>query len=383
MSIDPVHVVGYLGEAACLSPSARRRIAAADVVVGGARHLDALHVPHERRVVLGPLDPAIATLRSLDPGRAGVVVASGDPGFFGIVRRLRAAGVPLAVEPAPSASAVAFARLGLPWEDAQVVSAHGRDLRRAVNVIRAYPLVAVMTDAGAGIRQIAAALGPWPRRLALLENLGEPNERVRWFSAEAALALDPGDIRQPNVVVAVDPARSTGAGMPWRLGECGAAPSDDGLRSDVVSALVVGALAPGPGDLMAVVGEEAETTAKAAAERGAAVRRLCASGGLSGAAGMPLLDEPDLVCVAATGEHLSEVLDAVAGTWDTVRCLAVVTDDAGVRLAEAFLSRTASDAELVCRRIPVPEPVDLHRVPAPRVPLPGRQLLVAGRRRDE
>ena len=65
-------------------------------------------------------------------GRRVCVLASGDPGFFGIVRALgeRLGDGRVAVHPAPSAVALAFGRLGLSWDDAAVVSAHGRIARR-------------------------------------------------------------------------------------------------------------------------------------------------------------------------------------------------------------------------------------------------------------
>ena len=57
-----------------------------------------------------------------------VVLASGDPGYFGLVR-LAALSLPRnSFEVIPSASSIAwaFARLGVNWEDATVISFHGR-----------------------------------------------------------------------------------------------------------------------------------------------------------------------------------------------------------------------------------------------------------------
>ena len=135
-----ITVVGMDGSP--LGPLAEAALAAATLVVGGRRHLAALPVPAGpaavagvRTVVLGELAPALEVLAAHD-GDA-VVLASGDPGFFGIVRALRERGLAAVVLPAVSSVALAFARAGLPWDDAAVVSAHGRDLRPAVNVCRA------------------------------------------------------------------------------------------------------------------------------------------------------------------------------------------------------------------------------------------------------
>ncbi|MER5579755.1 precorrin-6y C5,15-methyltransferase (decarboxylating) subunit CbiE, partial [Streptomyces massasporeus] len=114
-------------------------LAGAGLVVGGRRHLDAVRLPESaERIVLGPLAPALdAVEKQVGEGGRVVVLASGDPGFFGIVRVLAERFGPerLDVRPGVSSVAAAFARIGLPWDDAVVVSAHGRELRTAVNVL--------------------------------------------------------------------------------------------------------------------------------------------------------------------------------------------------------------------------------------------------------
>ena len=153
-----------------LSADALKALARARLLVGGARHLSAVPVPEGARTIkLGPLAPAIAAL-SEHQGPA-VVLASGDPGFFGILRALSEAGLEPAsdrVIPAMSSVAVAFARVGLPWDDALVVSMHGsgdgRELRRAANVCRAHPKVALLTGPGASAGELARELMGWTGR---------------------------------------------------------------------------------------------------------------------------------------------------------------------------------------------------------------------------
>ena len=166
--------------------------------------------------MLGPLRPALDALAAHD-GDA-VVLASGDPGFFGIVRVLRERGLGCTVLPATSSVAQAFARAGLPWDDAVVVSAHGRELRAAVNVCRAYGKVAVLTGPGQGPAEIGAALAGWPRRLLVAENLGDAAERITECSPAAAAAREWTD---PNVLLSLAtpaPTNPTNLASPkrWR-----------------------------------------------------------------------------------------------------------------------------------------------------------------------
>ena len=103
-----ITVVGMDGSP--LSPRAETALATATLVAGARRHLT-VAPRHARTVVLGELAPALDALAA-HQGDA-VVLASGDPGFFGIVRALRERDLKFTVLPAVSSVAMAFARAGL------------------------------------------------------------------------------------------------------------------------------------------------------------------------------------------------------------------------------------------------------------------------------
>jgi precorrin-6Y C5,15-methyltransferase (decarboxylating) len=279
---EPVTVLGVDGGP--LAPAARERLAAATLVVGGARHLSTVDgIPSTAaRVTLGDVGGAIARLAAHD-GPA-VVLASGDPGFFGIVRALRRAGVPCAVQPAVSSVAMAFGRLGLPWDDAVVVSAHGttgdRGLRRAVNACRAHSTVAVLTGPGAGPQELATALPG--RRLVVAARLGHADERVgehtpgdSWPDPNVVLALPPRMKAHPDRVAVVGSARWV-AGQPpapdgWALPEARFAHRDSMITKAEVRAFVLARLGPRTGDLVWDVGAGSGSVAVECARFGAAV----------------------------------------------------------------------------------------------------------------
>src|ERR1700689_2242600 len=80
-------------------PEATSALAAADRVAGAPRHLEGAELPAgAERIVIKRLDDALDAI-CRRPGRVAVL-ASGDPGFFGIVRALRARGVTPEVIPA-------------------------------------------------------------------------------------------------------------------------------------------------------------------------------------------------------------------------------------------------------------------------------------------
>ncbi|MFC4147488.1 precorrin-6y C5,15-methyltransferase (decarboxylating) subunit CbiE [Micromonospora mangrovi] len=202
-----VTVVGVDAAGRPAHPGLGPALADAGLVVGAARHLAASPMPIGcATVTLGPLAPALDRLRAaVAAGVPAVVLASGDPGCFGIVRRLRAAGLPVRVLPAVSSVAAAFARAGLPWDGAAVVTAHGRDPRPALNACRALPAVAVLTAPGAGAAELGAGLVGWPRRLLVAEHLGTDAERVTWTTPEEAAGRQWDD---PHVLLSLAPTAS-------------------------------------------------------------------------------------------------------------------------------------------------------------------------------
>jgi precorrin-6Y C5,15-methyltransferase (decarboxylating) len=280
-----ITVIGYHGSA--LSDQARALVADASLVVGGARHLAAAGASCET-VVMGPVASAVAAISDAHAsGRKVVVLASGDPGFFGISRRLRAAGLPFTVLPAVSSVAMAFARLGLPWDEAIVVSAHGRPMGPALNVLRRFGQgpspVAVLTDAESSPARLVLALGEECPDLHVLERLGEADEQVTLVSGTGGLSHEDAVRRvwrEPNVVIA------GGAGdlekQPWRTGESVAAggwalPDDafahrDGMITKrQVRAVVLAGLAPAVGTLVWDVGAGSGSVAVECARLGSAV----------------------------------------------------------------------------------------------------------------
>jgi precorrin-6y C5,15-methyltransferase (decarboxylating) CbiE subunit/precorrin-6Y C5,15-methyltransferase (decarboxylating) CbiT subunit len=181
----PVVIVGFLG-AECFGRAADAALRTADVVMGIPRLLDGLapDVGGKRIELAGPLAETLelaAERRAL--GERVCLLASGDPGFFGIVRvasaRFGADG--LEIHPAPSSPAVAFARAGLHWDDAMIVSAHGRPLAAAVDAALPHPKVAVLTAPDQPPEVLGRALldaGCGPRRVTVCARLGHADEAV-------------------------------------------------------------------------------------------------------------------------------------------------------------------------------------------------------------
>jgi precorrin-6Y C5,15-methyltransferase (decarboxylating) len=305
-------------------PGTEALLAAADVVAGGRAVLDALAPAGARRVVLGAGIAAAVQELAAEPG-AVCVLASGDPGFFGIVRALSDAAGPerLDVHPAPSSVALAFARLGLPWDDALVVSAHGRDPRPAINTALRHPKVAILTEPRAPAAAIAGALDG--RTVLVAEALGTAAERIR----PAAPGLD---YAEPNVVIALDPRLAAGRADRWALPEDAFEHRAGMITKAEVRAVALAALGPGTGDLVWDIGCGSGSVAVECARLGAAAIAIDADPGAiamternAGAHGVPVrlihgaapealgaLPDPDAAFAGGGGAALDAILDHTA-----------------------------------------------------------------------
>ena len=183
MPPERIVVIGiHGGDAAELTKSARRALEQADLVVGGRRHLAAIAPGAPRTLVIGGDVPSVLDAIAEEEGLV-VVVASGDPGFFGMVRPLAArfGSVVLEVHPAPSSVALAFARIGRSWDDARVVSAHGRPLADAVDAALRHPKVAVLVspeNSPAALGRSLLDAGCGSRSVSVCSRLGLDGEQV-------------------------------------------------------------------------------------------------------------------------------------------------------------------------------------------------------------
>jgi precorrin-6Y C5,15-methyltransferase (decarboxylating) len=166
--------------------------------------------------IFAPLEQALAA------GRSAVLLASGDPLWFGIGRLLLQQFGPerLRFYPAPSSLQLAFARIGRPWQDASWISLHGREPEPLAARLQQRPAaLAVLTDPSRGgaaaVRTILAASGlEAAYALWLCERLGHPAERVQRLAPEAPLPADLDPLHLVLLIAEPPPAPTDPAVLP-------------------------------------------------------------------------------------------------------------------------------------------------------------------------
>ncbi|HEY9633407.1 MAG TPA: precorrin-6y C5,15-methyltransferase (decarboxylating) subunit CbiE [Coleofasciculaceae cyanobacterium] len=197
--MTPIHVVGIgLNATAGLTESVRQLVEQATLLVGSDRHLSYFPNHPASRLVLGDFTQAIQEIRNyLETGDSNsciVVLVSGDPLFFGLGRLLleELPREQLTFHPHLSAVQLAFSRIKVPWQDAQVISAHGRSLENLTQSLQqGVEKIAVLTDRTNTPNAIARLFLSLDLACSyqfwVCENLGGSDEKVQWLSIDALL----------------------------------------------------------------------------------------------------------------------------------------------------------------------------------------------------
>ncbi len=232
-----------------------RRLLAADVILGGARHLamlpDTLDVVREPWP--SPLRDNLPALLQRHTGRNVVALASGDPLVSGIGSTLIALLGQGAVRIEPTLSSVSLARARMGWsaEASSVVSVVGRDVHAVLRELApGWRVVVLSSDADTPDRvaRLLVERGYGATRMTVLGDLGAMEEsRVdatadTWSGPAPALNVVALDLRGPVV----------GA---WAGGLSDDAYEHDGqLTKRDLRASALARLAPQPGQLLWDVG---------------------------------------------------------------------------------------------------------------------------------
>ncbi|AFV77306.1 precorrin-6y C5,15-methyltransferase (decarboxylating), CbiE subunit,precorrin-6Y C5,15-methyltransferase (decarboxylating), CbiT subunit (plasmid) [Thermus oshimai JL-2] len=186
-----------------LSLEALEAIGRSRLLIGGRRHLSAFpEHPGEKVPVQGPLEPLLDLAEArVREGQEVAFLASGDPLFYGIGKRVLERFPEAQVFPAPTAFQEAFARLKRPWDGARFFSLHGRPLGGLLLEIALSPLAVVYTDPEHTPSRLAALLLEMgvERRAHVAERLGEEGERVRSFGSLEEVSA--AEFQDPNVLI--------------------------------------------------------------------------------------------------------------------------------------------------------------------------------------
>ncbi len=203
--MKPVSIIGMGVFFDDLTAKHLKIIKQADILVGGERHLDFFkNYPQIQKKIIGKIDETVKFIKNRMESEFIVVLASGDPLFFGIgsllIKSLGHENV--VIYPNISTIAAAFSRIKEPWQDIHILSMHGRDNEHLLlKALTTKDTIAVFTDPDKNPAWLANFLlenSITDFNISVFEQLGSSSERIDQYNLARAAEMKFAD---PNLAV--------------------------------------------------------------------------------------------------------------------------------------------------------------------------------------
>lgn len=182
---NPIRVIGVgPGSPEFITPAALDQINHCDILIGGERVLKPFEtLGKEKFIIKNNLKEMAGFIKEKYHNQSIVVLASGDPSFYGILEFLKRNfnKNELSVLPGISSVQLACARLCISWHDAAFFSLHGRNTEGLHFLVNTYSKVIVLTDPDNSPALIAQRLlsdGVMEKKIYVCENLSYEDERI-------------------------------------------------------------------------------------------------------------------------------------------------------------------------------------------------------------
>lgn len=188
------------GNPAYIYPEYLDYIKRADILIGGKRQLELvnsfleLDENKELWVIDKNFSEVLARLNKIQTKKV-VILASGDPSFFGILKTIKKIypSLPIIVYPNLSSAQCALAKLGWSWEDTSWFSIHGRELMREIIKLPRHGKIGILIDPKISPALLAEALrlrGWANAEFFLVRNLTLPEEKIISLSHKGLAEID-------------------------------------------------------------------------------------------------------------------------------------------------------------------------------------------------
>ena len=211
ISVIGIGEEGFAG----LSPAAIAEIRQAKVIFGGKRHLAMLpgDIGGQQMPWISPFEANMAEIAKFR-GQNPIILASGDPMFFGVGNTLvdHFGCENISVFPSPSSISLACARTGWALADCDVITLHGRKPENLRAHLRPRGRIIALSHDGATPALVAVMLyeaGYGDSKLTICERLGGAQEKIttktaREWQHDALTHLEGSGVIDPLNVILID-----------------------------------------------------------------------------------------------------------------------------------------------------------------------------------
>lgn len=185
MNKNKIYVIGIgPGAAEYLLPISKKIIKNSDCLIGSRRALNQFNYPKKEKVHFeGHINEIIHFIKDNYDKKKIAVLVSGDSGLYSFLGRISRAfkNEDYIVIPGISALQLAFARIGESWEDAKIISLHGRKPQNLAKEAKSARKLFLFLDDKFSHQKVARYLldkGIKNRGAFVFENLSYPDERI-------------------------------------------------------------------------------------------------------------------------------------------------------------------------------------------------------------
>ena len=215
-STNTVTIIGMGMSPEDLSSRTLSIIEEADILMGGKRHLNYFsHLPSQKVPIYKNLKEVLHVIKVSIRKKKVVVIASGDPGYYGIANYLikHLGKEKIEIIPNITTFQAAFAKIKESWDDALLLSLHGKPMPQLAPLIRKHRKVGLLTDRKNNPGKIAKSVLSEDASLKtasvfIIEKLGREEEKIHRYLLKD---ISNKTFSSLNVMILVSPSRDEGA----------------------------------------------------------------------------------------------------------------------------------------------------------------------------
>ena len=197
--MSKLYIVGIgPGSKDYLTLASKKAVESSDIVIGSKRALDLFEIPDQSNIELnaqnmeGDMKLAVSEVKN---GKVVALLSTGDPGFSGVLKPILKLKEDINIEVIPGVSSVQLcaAKLKLPWDEADLITMHGKGIPKEILdiITNGKPTIMLPNFKPAELADYLIENGVDPdRKAAICEKLSYDDEKIIETSLKSILEME-------------------------------------------------------------------------------------------------------------------------------------------------------------------------------------------------
>ncbi len=197
--MSKLYIVGIgPGSKDYLTLASKKAVKSSDIVIGSKRALDLFEIPDQSNIELnaqnmeGDMKLAVSEVKN---GKVVALLSTGDPGFSGVLKPILKLKEDINIEVIPGVSSVQLcaAKLKIPWDEADLITMHGKGIPKEILdiITNGKPTIMLPNFKPAELADYLIENGVDPdRKAAICEKLSYDDEKIIETSLKSILEME-------------------------------------------------------------------------------------------------------------------------------------------------------------------------------------------------